>query len=313
LRAAIGVAISVAALGLVISRVDLTAVGHTLVRSNPLVVAGVIGATCLDLVCRTFRWQALLDSIRRVRFVPMLGYLLVGYLGNNLLPARLGELVRSHYLGDREGLSRATVLGTIVVERVVDTAVLVAIASAAIVLLHVTGLVASLVLVGLGAGGLLVIALATALVAHRLPFADRFLDWVKRWPTVHRLMGRLGGGLAVARQPRTLARAVLWSCLAWAATVGGFAAAGRAVGVDLTWGQAALLGAAVALSTAIPAGPGYVGTFELAGVQVAAVFGIPANPAFALALLAHGSSILVTSIGGAIALAGFGWRRSPTR
>ena len=50
----------------------------------------------------------------------MLGYLLVGYLANNILPARLGELVRSHYLGDREGISRASALGTVVVERVVD-------------------------------------------------------------------------------------------------------------------------------------------------------------------------------------------------
>ena len=55
----------------------------------------------------------------------MLGYLLVGYLANNILPARLGELVRSHYLGDREGISRASALGTVVVERVVDTAVVV--------------------------------------------------------------------------------------------------------------------------------------------------------------------------------------------
>ena len=64
-----------------------------------------------------------------VRYPPMLEYLLVGYLANNVLPARLGELVRSHYLGDREGISRTTTLGTVVVERVVDFVVVVAIAS----------------------------------------------------------------------------------------------------------------------------------------------------------------------------------------
>ena len=67
--------------------------------------------------------------IQAVRYLHMLGYLLVGYLLNNILPARLGELVRSHYLGDREGISRTSALGTVVVERVVDLVAVVAIAS----------------------------------------------------------------------------------------------------------------------------------------------------------------------------------------
>ena len=88
----------------------------------------------------------------------MLAYLLVGYLANNVLPARIGELVRSHYLGDREGLSRTTTLGTVVVERVVDFVVVVAIASAAILVLSVRGIVASAVLVGIAVAGLLAAA-----------------------------------------------------------------------------------------------------------------------------------------------------------
>ena len=56
----------------------------------------------------------------------MLGYTYIGYLANNVLPARLGELVRSHALGEGEGISRTTVLGTVVVERIVDTVIVVA-------------------------------------------------------------------------------------------------------------------------------------------------------------------------------------------
>ena len=80
-----------------------------------------LGAICssTDLALRALRWQRLRRPIATVRYPPMLGYLLIGYLANNVLPARLGELVRSHYLGDREGISRASALGTVVVERVV--------------------------------------------------------------------------------------------------------------------------------------------------------------------------------------------------
>jgi uncharacterized protein (TIRG00374 family) len=310
-RGGIGVAVSVLALALVLRQVDVAAVARVLGQATPGWVLAVAICIALDVACRTIRWQGLLDPIQHVRLVPVLGYLLVGYLANNVLPARLGELVRSHYLGDREGISRATTLGTIVVERVVDTAVLVAIASAAILLLHVRGIVASAVLLGVGLAGLLIVALAVALVAHRLPYADRAAAAVERWPAVIRLAGRLRGGLAVAGRPWTVGVAVAWSLAAWGATVVAFAAAGQAVGVELTWGQAALLAAGVSLATAIPAGPGYLGTFELAAVQIAAVFGVGADPAVALAVLVHAVILVLTSLGGAAALVRLGWRRTP--
>jgi uncharacterized protein (TIRG00374 family) len=310
LRGGIGIAISILALSLVVRQVDVAAVARVLGNAAPAWVIVVAACIAIDVACRTVRWQGLLAPIQHVRFVPVLGYLLVGYLANNVLPARLGELVRSHYLGDREGMSRATTLGTIVVERVVDTAVLVAIASAAILLLHVRGIVASAVLLGLGLTGLLIVALAVALVAHRFPYADRAVAAVQRWPSVIRLAGKLRGGLAVAGRPRTVAVAIAWSLAAWGATVVAFAAAGQAVGVELTWGQAALLAAGVSLATAIPAGPGYLGTFELAAVQVAAVFGVGADPAVAIAVLVHAVILFLTSLGGAVALLRLGWRRT---
>lgn len=313
LRGGIGIAISILALSLVVRQVDVAAVARVLGNARPTWVIAVGAFIATDVACRAVRWQGLLAPIQHVRFVPVLGYLLVGYLANNVLPARLGELVRSHYLGDREGMSRATTLGTIVVERVVDTAVLVAIASTAILLLHVRGIVASAVLLGLGLTGLLVVGLAIALVAHRLPYADRAVAAAERWPSMIPLAGRLRGGLAVAGRPRTVTVAVGWSLAAWSATVVAFAASGQAVGVELTWGQAALLAAGVSLATAIPAGPGYLGTFELAAVQIAAVFGVGADPAVALAVLVHAVILVLTSLGGAVALLSLGWHRTAPR
>jgi hypothetical protein len=154
-----------------------------------------------------------------------------------------------------------------------------------------------------------VAGLALALVAHRLPFADRVIAAAERRPAVARAAGRLRGGLGVAGRPRTMAAAIGWSVAAWAATIVAFVAAGQAVGVELTWGQAALLAAGVSLVTAIPAGPGYVGTFELAAVEIARAVGIASEPAFALAFLAHAAILLVTSVGGVAAVIATGRRR----
>ncbi|HEY3524103.1 MAG TPA: lysylphosphatidylglycerol synthase domain-containing protein, partial [Candidatus Limnocylindrales bacterium] len=121
------------------------------------------------------------------------------------------------------------------------------------------------------------------------------------------LGSRLRGGLAVASEPRTVGAAVVLTVAAWSMSVLAFAAAGQAIGVQLTIGEAAFLSAGVALATAIPSAPGYLGTFELAAKGLAETFGLPGDGAFALALLAHAGILFVTSAGGAIAVIRFGW------
>jgi hypothetical protein len=309
-RALIGLVVSVVALAFIVRQVDLARTADILARASIPWIGLMLALQVLDLLLRALRWQRLVEPIHHVRFLPITGYLLIGYLANNVLPARLGELVRCHYLGDREGISRTTTLGTVVVERVVDTVVVVALASLAILVLHVRGLVASAVLVGLAVTGLLVVGLAVGLAAHRLPGADRVILFAERWPRIREIAGKLRGGLAVAGRPRTLVEALILSFAAWGATVIAFAAAGQSLGVQLTTAQASLLAAGVALASAIPAGPSNLGTFDLAAVEIAATFGLDRETALALALIAHASILITTSVGGAVSLAALGWRKS---
>ena len=311
IRAAIGAAISIVALFLVLRGVDVSRTADVLGRANPGWI--VLGAVFLsmDLTLRALRWQRLLRPIASVRYRSMLGYLLVGYVANNVLPARLGELVRSHYLGDREGISRASALGTVVVERIVDLVAVVGIASVSLLVLSVRGVVASAVLVGAAVAGLFLLALALGIVAHRLPGADRARAAVERWPQVRELASRLQGGLAVAGRPRTLAEALGVSAVAWTVAILAWAAVGQSIGVELSMAQAALLASGVALASAVPAGPSNLGTFELAAVQIGKAIGVPADSAFALGLIVHAAILVTTSVGGGVAVARLGWERPP--
>jgi hypothetical protein len=314
LRAVIGAAISIAALWFVLRGADLAKTGD-LLRTADLRWVGLAAVfVTLDLSFRALRWQRLIRPIATVAYPPMLGYLMVGYLANNILPARLGELVRAHYAGDREGISRSTTLGTIVVERVVDVVVCVGIASVAILVLSVRGIVASAVLVGIAFAGLLTAVIAVGIAAHRLPGADRIAAYAERYPRVREAVARLRDGLKVAGRPRTLIEALLISGLAWSASILGFAAAGQAIGVQMTLGQAALMASGVALASAIPAGPANLGTFELAAVTIGQAVGISDSDAFAIALIAHVGILLVTSVGGLVSLARLGmpWRLPET-
>ena len=226
-RAVLGTAISAVAIALVLGSVDL---GRTLIvlgSASPAWVLAAAGLIGVDVVIRGLRWQRLLVPVRRVALGPVTAYLLIGYLANNLLPARLGELVRSHYLGDREGLSRTTTLGTVVVERIIDTAVVVAIAALAILVLRVRGVVTNAVVIGAAVVALLAIGLAVGVAAHRIPGASALVRVIGRWPRLKGAVERLRSGLAVAARPRTLAEALALSVIAWGATLLAFAAAGQ--------------------------------------------------------------------------------------
>jgi uncharacterized protein (TIRG00374 family) len=310
-RSGIGLVISVVCVYLVLRGVDLGHTAQVLGGTNPAWLVLAVAGVTADLVFRALRWQGLIAPIHAVPLRRLSAYMLVGYLANNVLPARLGELVRSHYLGDREGISRSATLGTVVVERVVDTVVLVGIGAASILILNVRGVVVSAILVGVALAGLLCVALAVALAAHRLPGAARVAEYLGRWPRLMHVATRLRDGLRVAALPKTIAVAAILSVAAWSCTVLAVLAVGQALGIQLTVGEAALLAAGTNLATAIPSGPGYLGTFEYAGQTIAAAFGFAAAEGLALALLVHVITLAVSSTGGVVALVRLGWGRRP--
>jgi uncharacterized protein (TIRG00374 family) len=301
LRALLGVTISVIAAVVLLQTVDVGKALALLGRTSPAVVLAMIGSGLVDVGARGARWRALLAPIRSIPYRRVLGYTYVGYLANNVLPARLGELVRSHAVGEREGISRTTVLGTVVVERIVDTVIVVALAAVAVVALGVGGVISTWVVVGAGFVAVLVVGLAVATLSHRLPGAGRVTVRVERFPVALELGRRLRDGLRVAGRPRTLAAALLLSAVAWAASITTFILGGRALGVELSPMQGALLSSGVALVTIVPAAPGYLGTFELTAVSIASQFGIDAETGFAMALLVHALILALTSVGGIIA------------
>jgi glycosyltransferase 2 family protein len=300
LRGLLGVVISIVAGYILLRSVDVAAAADVLRQANLAIVALMAVTVVLDVAARGARWQALLAPIARVPYLHVLGYTFVGYLANNVLPARLGELVRAHALGEGEGVSRTTVLGTIVVERIVDTVIVVGLAAIAVIVLGVGGIVSTAVVLGAIFVGILVVGLALAVLSHRLPGSDRVTRMAERFPRLLDLARRLRDGLGVVSRPRTLASALVFSAVAWVFSILTFILGGAALGIAITPMQGALLSSGVALATIVPSGPGYLGTFELTAVGIATRFGVDRDAAFAMALLIHAMILLVTSVGGVI-------------
>ena len=236
--------------------------------------------------------------------------LLVGYLANNVLPARLGEVVRSHDLGERTGLSRSTILGH---DRRRarrghdgrgddrggrDPRALGA---------RDRGLggAGRLRRDGAARGG----RLRWRIYAHRLPGAERVTAFIARWPRVHAALVRLRTGLAIAGDLRTMTAAVVLSLGSWSFTVLAFAAAAQAVDVEPTMGQAALLAAGTNLATAIPAASGIRGHLRAGGGHDRGLGGDrPRVRRSRSRSCVHVTTLLITSVGG-VAVLVFGGRR----
>jgi uncharacterized protein (TIRG00374 family) len=298
LRAGVGIAISVVSVYLVTQAISVDDTIQALGAASWYGIALTAGLLATDVLIRGLRWRALLAPIAVLPRPTVLAHLLVGYLANNALPARLGELVRAFSLGDREGISRSAIVGTVVVERLLDAGLLgisllfgLAIVSSASILLvaGITGLAVGLV-------GLALLLAMTASGPHA-----RLLDRVpagRLRSTFHGLIN----GFSVIRSTSAMVEAVVLTVVAWAVTALAFAAAGTAVGLNLTVAEAILIAGAVNLATAIPAGPGYIGTFELAAVSVAAAIGISPAAGLAMAVIVHLATLVLTTTGGIGAL-----------
>ncbi len=182
-----GLAISGIAVAILFSTVDVAATAEVLRHAQPGYLALALLALAAQVAVRGWRWSVLLPprpSGDRVPLRRTISPLLIGYLGNALLPARLGEPIRAFLVARREGLVPLEAFGATMLERLVDVVVLAVIGLAAAVILDAEWWMVTVGLVG-SLGGLAVLVLLVALGFGRLVhiIAAASLDaWA--WPSV---------------------------------------------------------------------------------------------------------------------------------
>jgi uncharacterized membrane protein YbhN (UPF0104 family) len=219
---------------------------------------------------------------------------LVGYLANTVLPARLGEGVRAVLLARREGLPMPDTIGSVVLERLLDILTVAILGATAAVALGARGQTLIVALVGLAVavGALVVVAIAA-----------RFLRR-SHWGRLERartIVGGLLSGASPAGRAPVIARALALTVITWLLDAGIYWLVARSLGVDLAPVAAMIVSTVAVLSTAIPAAPGYVGTFELAASGALRALGVDVETALAVAIVAHAVVILTTAVGGTVA------------
>jgi len=298
-----GVLISVVALWLVIRNISFESFTQALAQINPTALVLVIVLYFVSLGLRALCWRILLQ--KKSTYPRVLFVLSEGYLMNNLLPLRVGELGRAVLLGREKGLSFFKVLSTIVVERAYDMAI------AACLLLSTLPLVLKMDSSRPLALGIL------AVVAFGL-FS---LYWMARYrERVQTLVGKLGGksrfvqnfivpklgsildGFTVLTRPQYFVFSLGLMVLSWGASViEEFIILRSLVPAAPFWWVGLVLGAA-ALGAAVPSAPAALGVYEGFTVGALSLVGVDPAKALAFALLVHLISFTFSNIMGVVGL-----------
>ena len=328
-RFLLGMGVSLAFLLLFFLIVDVGEMSQALATAKYRFILPAIALYFVALFFRSIRWQFLLTPVSRIPVARLFPVVTVGYMANNLLPARLGEIARAYYLERREGLSTSTGLATVVVERIYDGLTLLFLVALAVPFLIFGGLVdgsgtTSEITWAIVGGITALVFIAAIVVLTLIALKPGFGGFIERLanllpkplrPKARELISLFIEGLSVLREPRRHLGLFLLSLPVWLLEGSMYLIVALSFDLPSYFEPAAmvipvviLVTAVSNLATSIPSSPGSLGTFEAPAVAALALVGLGAGTsggegvAGAYAVLVHVTALLPVTVLGLLCL-----------
>jgi len=282
--------------------IDWRGVWKLFQQARPAYLALACALSTLSLFLRAVRWRILLRAERPVTVPDAFWATSAGYFGNNFLPARAGELIRTYMVHASSGLSSAYVLTTALSERVADAITLVAISAIALLTLpQQPGWLAhaSKPFAILGVCGILGFALAPRFAFVGDWLIDRLTPHAIR-EKLHAILDHVILGIRAFHDGKRLAGFGAMTVVIWSNDALFTIVTARAIDLNIELTVAYLLLAGLGLASALPSTPGYVGVYQFVAVSVLVPFGMSRTDAIGYILLAQALQYLVLGGWGAI-------------
>jgi len=302
----------VALLVWVLHRIDLREVWAHAQHADPLLLLLTVLVATITFPVRTLRWQLILRDPhgRRLPFVPLWHATTIGFMANNLLPARAGEVARAYVASRQVPVRFSTAFVSIVVERVFDGLIMLALMAVAIAApsfpAHAAVGGRSLATVATSLAVLFAALLLLALLVANKPalwlFAiERISRRLLPVPIADRIVRTSDGivaGLLPLKSPARFLGVVLWSLVLWLKNALAFAICFKAFGLAVPLEAAFLLQGIIGFGVAVPSTPGYVGVFEAAALVTLGFYGVDSSLAASYALTYHVTTFIpITLLG----------------
>ena len=273
----LGVLISVVFIWLALRGLQLEEFWDSVKGANYIWLVPGIGVYFVGVWVRAWRWHYLLGPIKKIPTQTIFPITTIGYMGNNIYPARAGEVLRAVILKRKEGVSVSASLATIIVERIFDGVVMLAFVFLNLPelakLTSSSGFVGNIQQVAVIGTGVFLSALVVFLVAAMLPQRTAKVGlWLIEHLTPQRLhqkfisiMNKFLDGLASLRSPFNVLMVFLTSVIIWLLETGKYWFVMHAFTFQVSFLALMLMNGLVNLATSLPSAPGYIGTFDLPG------------------------------------------------
>ncbi len=273
---------------------------------------------------RAWRWHYLLLPVKSVSTQTMFPITTIGYMGNNIYPARAGEVLRAVILKRKAGIPITASLATIIVERIFDGVVMLSfvfinLGELAKLQGH-SGFVGNIQQVALYGTLVFMAALAVFLLASMFPHKTiSMLQWVVTRLLPGHLQEKIMGiahkfldGLASLRSPFSILMIFVTSTIIWLLETLKYWFVMHTFNFSVSFFALMLMNGIVNLATTIPSAPGYIGTFDAPGIAVLTAVGVDQATAAAYTLTLHAALWIPITLMGAFYLSreGIQWNDS---
>jgi uncharacterized protein (TIRG00374 family) len=280
--------------------------------ANPALILLAIAVATATFPLRVIRWRLLLraEDDSALPFAPLWHAVAIGFMANNILPFRIGELMRTWAASRLTRARFSASLSRVAVERVFDALTVISMLAVGLLL---AGLPQGVELFGTpvtrlatASGVLVVVALLAAIAVVSFPAAaERLIRRLPSEPLADRLVSLVEGirhGLGVLRSPSRVSAVVAWSVVIWLVNALSFWIMMWAFRLPVGFAGVLLLQGVLVLGVAAPTTPGYVGVFEAVIKAVLLLFAVSADRAVAYAVTYHITTFLPIVLLGAWSL-----------
>lgn len=295
----LGVLISIVFIWFALRGLHLDEFWDSVKQANYIWLVPGIGVYFVGVWVRAWRWHYLLGPIKKIPTKTMFPITAIGYMGNNIYPARAGEALRAVILKRKEGVSISASLATIIVERIFDGVVMLAFVFVNLPelakLTGSSGFVGNIQQVAVIGTGIFLGALGVFLLAAMFPHTTAKVGlWMIERFTPQRLHAKIIGimnkfldGLASLRSPFNVLMVFFTSVIIWLLETGKYWFVMHAFDFSVSFFALMLLNGIANLATTIPSAPGYIGTWEAVTKAVLVAFLVEPEVALGYAVVLH--------------------------
>ena len=244
---------------------------------------------------RAVRYYFMLRPIKNTGVFENFPYTVLGFFMNNIIPLRLGELIRAKVTGERLGVSRSAVLATILVERLLDMVIFVLFFFIIMIFLPFPEFIKKSFYISAAVfGGALIVLFFIS------GNTEKFLNFVHTIPLPSKIktfsntvVEKFTGGLSMLQNPRIFTVSFILSVITWIMESSFLVITAYACGINISILGGIFVVIIIGLGAILPTAPGYIGAFEFMGITALSVLGVHKDSGFACIAIYHFLQLII--------------------